>query len=142
MKGQNVLTSLFEILLRWRFHPVAFVADISKMYHNVKTGALEGNLRRLLWRNFNQDQASDTYIFQKVTFGDKPAGCIAVSALKATADMFSALCKDAADVIKKDTYMDDVVSGEETLERAKELAIDEQEIVEKGNSKFVCLFVC
>ena len=47
MKGPNVLTNLFGILVRWRLHPVAFIGDISKMYHNVKTGEIEGRLRRL-----------------------------------------------------------------------------------------------
>ena len=122
MKGPNVLTSLFEILLRWRLYPVAFVGDISKMYHNIKTGEMEGNLRRFLWRNCNQDVVPDVYCFDVVTFGDRPAGCIAVCALKATADMFSFVSEAASNVIEKSSYMDDVVSGANTLNEAKDLS--------------------
>ena len=99
MKGPNVLTSLLNVLIRWRLYPVAFVGDISKMYHNVKTGELEGHLRRLLWRKCDQSKNPDIYCFNVVTFGDRPAGCIAVSALKATADMFSFMAEQASKAI-------------------------------------------
>ena len=92
--------------------------------------------QRLLWRNFETDRSPDIYCFQKVTFGDRPAGCIAVSALKATADMFSSINKHAADVLKNDTYMDDVASGDDSLQNAKALANDIQSIAEKGSFKF------
>ena len=136
MKGPNVLTNLLEILIRWRLFPVAFVGDVAKMYHKVKTGQMEGNLRRLLWRDCNQDQPPDVYCFETVTFGDRPAGCIVVSALKATAKMFSFISEQAAEVIDKDTYMDDVVSGEESTEAAKQLTSKIEEITEKGGFTF------
>ena len=136
MKGPNVLTSLYEILLRWRLYPVAFVGDVSKMYHNVKTGELEGNLRRLLWRNCDQSRAPDVYGFNVVTFGDRPAGCIAVSALKSTADLFSSVSEKAAHVLKEDSYMDDVVSGSNSMSEAESLSDDIQVIASKGGFKF------
>ena len=136
MKGPNVLTNLLEILLRWRLYPVAFVGDVSKMYHNVKTGKLEGNLRRMLWRNCDQSKGPDVYSFNVVTFGDRTAGCIVVSALKATADMFSFISEKAANVLKVDSYMDDFVSGENSRSEAELLSADLQNIAARGNFKF------
>ena len=136
MKGPNVLTSLLEILIRWRLYPVAFVGDVSKMYHNVKTGDLEGNLRRMLWRNCEQNRSPDVYRFNVVTFGDRPAGCIAVSALKATADMFSFVSEKASNVLKDDSYMDDVVSGANSTQEAKHLVSDIEGIASRGGFKF------
>ena len=136
MKGPNVLTSLYEVLIRWRLYPVAFVGDVSKMYHNVKTGELEGNLRRLLWRNCDQSRTPDVYGFNVVTFGDRPAGCIAVSALKSTADLFSSVSEKAAHVLKEDSYMDDVVSGSNSMSEAESLSEDIQNIASKGGFKF------
>ena len=136
MKGPNVLTSLYEILLRWRLYPVAFVGDVSKMYHNVKTGELEGNLRRMLWRNCEQSRAPDVYCFNVVTFGDRPAGCIAVSALKSTADLFSSISEKAAEVLKNDSYMDDVVSGGNSKLEAEVLSENIEDIAAQGGFKF------
>ncbi|MCP3850322.1 MAG: hypothetical protein GY694_08820 [Gammaproteobacteria bacterium] len=136
MKGPNVLTNLFDILVRWRLHPIAFLGDISKMYHNVKTGETEKHLRRLLWRDCQQDRDPDIYGFERVTFGDRPAGCIAVSALRATADMFSHLSENGAKVINSDTYMDDTCSGDKTLDSAKVLTSDIEAIAAKGGFKY------
>ena len=136
MKGPNVLTSLLEVLMRWRLFPVAFIGDISKMYHNVRTGELEANVRRLLWRECEQTRPPDIYCFEKVTFGDRPAGCIVVSALQATAEMFSHISTKASQVLKQDSYMDDTLSGENSLEEAKDLASDIQAIAGKGGFKY------
>ena len=136
MKGPNVLTSLYEILLRWRLYPVAFVGDVSKMYHNVRTGELEGNLRRMLWRGCEQNRKPDVYRFNVVTFGDRPAGCIAVSALKSTADMFAFVSEKAAHILKEDSYMDDVVSGGNSVSEAELLSADIQNIAARGGFKF------
>ena len=136
MKGPNVLTSLLQVLVKWRLFPVAFIGDISKMYHCVKTGELEANLRRLLWRECEQHRPPDIYCFEKVTFGDRPAGCIVVSALQATADMFSHLSKNAAEVLKQDSYMDDTLSGSNTAKEAKELSSAIQAIAMKGGFNY------
>ena len=136
MKGPNVLTSLLQVLVKWRLFPVAFLGDISKMYHNVRTGELEANLRRLLWRGCEQDRSPDVYCFEKVTFGDRPAGCIVVSALQATAEMFSHFSKKAAQVLKQDSYMDDTLSGGNSTKEAQDLASDIQTIAKKGGFKY------
>merc|ERR1711949_37001 len=106
MKGPNVLTSLFEVLMKWGLFPVAFLCDISNMYHNMKTDQMEAHVRRLLWRECDHGRPPDIYCFERVTFGDRPAGCIVVSALRATAEMFSHLSAKASNVLIHDSYMD------------------------------------
>ena len=136
MKGPNVLTHIFDVLCRWRMYPVAIIGDISKMYHNVGTGEMERHLRRMLWRECDQTKDPDTYCFEVVTFGDRPAGCIVVSALKATANMFSFIAPRAAEVITTDTYMDDLVTGANSEKEAKELVTQVEEIAGRGGFKF------
>ena len=136
MKGPNVLTSLLEVLMKWRLFPVAFLGDISKMYHNVQTGQMEAHVRRLLWRECDHGRPPDIYCFERVTFGDRPAGCIVVSALRATAEMFSHLSAKASNVLIHDSYMDDTLSGDNTAEEAKELAMDIQTIAMEGGFKY------
>ena len=136
MKGPNVLTSLLQVLVKWRMFPVGFLGDISKMYHNVGTGEIEANLRRLLWRECEQNRPPDVYCFEKVTFGDRPAGCIVVSALQATAEMFSHYSKKAAHVLKQDSYMDDTLSGDNSIKEAKDLVSNIETIARKGGFKY------
>ena len=136
MKGPNILNCLFETLVRWRTWPVAFVGDIEKMYHNVETGDVEAHVRRLLWRSYETDRAPDVYVFRTVTFGDKPAGCIVMSALRATAEMFRSVSNEAANIIIRDSYMDDIVSGSCSKEEAVTAMKSIQEIAKKGGFNF------
>ena len=136
LKGPNVLSDMFSVLLRWRFFNIAFIGDISKMYHNIRTGDLEGHLRRMLWRDFDVKRSPDVYVFQRVTFGDRPAGCLAVIALQQTADMFSAISPEAARILKQDSYMDDIVSGSDSVENAHELISDIKAIASQGGFTF------
>ena len=54
----------------------------------------------------------DTYIIQRVSFGDKPSGTIATIALRKTAEMMRNEFSEAADIIQNNTYMDDnIVKG-------------------------------
>ena len=136
MKGPKLLNCIFDILARWRMWPVAFVGDITKMYHNVSTGELEGHVRRLLWREYDTSRSPDVYVFQTVTFGDRPAGCIVMSALRRTAEMFRSVDEKAAEMIIRDSYMDDVVSGTLDKEEAIEAIENIQQIAGKGGFKF------
>ena len=59
-----------------------------------------------------------------------------VSALQATAEMFSHISKKASQGLKQDSYMDDTLSGENSLEEAKDLALNIQAIAGKGGFKY------
>lgn len=95
-----MLNSLLGILVRFRGNEVAFIGDIKKMYHTVKTTVLDQHTHRFLWRNMVTDRAPDTYVIQRVSFGDKPSATIATMALRKTAEMGSKRYQDAAKIVK------------------------------------------
>lgn len=66
---------------------MALIGDIKKMYHTVKTKTLEQHTHRFLWRDMDTRRQPDTYVIQRVSFGDKPSGTIATVALRKTAEM-------------------------------------------------------
>ena len=121
MKGLNCLQDIFGIQLRFRKHNHVLVCDIKKYYHSVHTTVVEKHLRRMLWRDMKTDEPPKTYGFERVTFGDRPAGAICAAAIQQTADLYSHIDKDAAEKIKDDSYCDDIVTGDQTRERIDEL---------------------
>lgn len=80
-KGPGLLNSLLGILIRFRENEIAFIGDIKKMYHTVRTGVIEQHTHRFLWRDMEITREPDTYVIQRVSFGDKPYGTIATVAL-------------------------------------------------------------
>lgn len=99
-KGPDLLNSLLGILVRFRGNEVAFIGDIKKMYHTVKTTVLDRHTHHFLWRNMVNDRAPDTYVIQRVSFGEKPSATIATMALRKTAEMGSERYLDAAKIVK------------------------------------------
>ena len=78
------------------------------MYHTLKTSELDQHTHRFLWRDMDSTREPDTYIIQRVSFGDKPSGTIATIALKKTAEMTRNEYQEAADIIQNNTYMGDI----------------------------------
>ena len=114
MKGPNSLSDLYGIQLKFRTHTYALVCDIKKMYHSIFTTELEKNIRKILWRDMDSSKKPEVYGFERLTFGDKPAGCIAAVAVKETAKIFKHVDPIAAQKIEDDIYVDDMATGAET----------------------------
>lgn len=75
------------VLIRFRENQVALMGDIRKMYHTVKTKPIDQHTHRFLWRDMDTTREPDTYIIERVSFGDKPSGTIATVAQRKTAEM-------------------------------------------------------
>ena len=68
--------------MRFREHEIALIGDIKKIYHSVKTTSVEQHTHRFLWRDMDKQKEPDTYVIQRVSFGDRPSGTIATVTLK------------------------------------------------------------
>ena len=108
MKGPDLLNNLFGIILRFREREVAIVGDISKMYHRVLIPEQDQHVHRFLWRNLEENREPDVYVKTVLTFGDKPAPAMAHIALKKTGQENEECFHEAAKVIERSTYMDDM----------------------------------
>ena len=86
-KGPNLLNNFLGVLIRFRKSRVALIGNIKTMYHTVKTSKLDQHTHRFLWRDMDNTREPDTYIIQRVSFGDKPSGTIATIALRKMAEM-------------------------------------------------------
>jgi hypothetical protein len=54
------------------------------------------------------------YVTTTVNFGDRPAECIAIAALRETAERYGGDLPEAAWFLKYRTYVDDAVAGSDT----------------------------
>ena len=98
----------------------------------MKTSELDQHTHRFLWRNMDGTREPDTYIIQRVSFGDKPSGTIATIALRKTAEMMRNEYPEAADIIQNNTYMDDIIESKDNITIAHELSQDIEKAIIKG----------
>ena len=109
-RGPNSLNSMLDITLRFRCHEEGMVFDLTKAYNALKTGPVERNLRRFVWRFSPEDDWGD-FAFDVVAFGDIPAANFLEIGRDMTADVGWDIDPVAAQKIKDDSYVDDNVSG-------------------------------
>jgi len=104
-KGPDILNTLLGILIRYRENEIAFIGDIKKMYHTVRTGVIEQHTHRFLWRDMDITREPDTYVIQRVSLGDKPFGTIATVALRKTAEMAKENYPKASELLITEQYL-------------------------------------
>ncbi|CAG7727908.1 unnamed protein product, partial [Allacma fusca] len=120
MVGPVLQDNLHTLLVRWRFWLVPLVADIKQMYLQIWIHQKHRDFLRILWRE-TPDQKIKTYRLNKVTFGTACAPFQAVRTLHQLAEDYQHQYPQAAQVLKRDFYMDDCLRGENSSEAAVRL---------------------
>ena len=134
-KGPDMLNSMIGVLLRFREEVVAFQGDISKMYNSVRLKPVEQHTHRFLWRNMETHRNPDHYCMITVSFGDRPGGPIAITAMFKSADMKKDVYPEAARVIKRNSFVDDLLKSVKNRKIAQRLIREIEEILNDGGFK-------
>lgn len=127
----SYLNNLLGILLRWREEKVVMVSDIRKMYNSIFVTEVEQHCHRFLWRDL-EEREPDIYVIQRVNMGDKPAAAISTEAIYKTADMFQEDYPQVQELLRRSTYVDDIVHSVATVEMARQLSKDTEEILNRA----------
>ena len=61
----------------------------------------------------------DQYVLLRVPFGDRPAGAIAILALRKTAEMFENQFPESCCILNEDSYVDDIIFSVDSMNSAE-----------------------
>ena len=131
-KGPDMLNDMLGIFLRFRMCKIGVVGDIKKMYNSILLSTLDQFTHLFLWRDMDTSKDPEIYKMNKVSFGDKPAGAIAILALRKTAEMFVQNYPYASDIIKNDSYVDDIIFSEPEVKIAQDRISEIEFILREG----------
>lgn len=113
--GPTIQEDLLSIILRFREHKYAVCADIQKMYRQIWINSDQRPLQMILWRS-SEDEPIKTYALNTVTYGTTSAPYLAIRCLKQLAIENKSIFPDASGIIESDFYVDDLITGGESLE--------------------------
>ncbi|XP_058828181.1 uncharacterized protein LOC131688053 [Topomyia yanbarensis] len=131
MTGPVIQDDLLDLMLRFRKHAVALVADVEKMYRQIRIHPDDAALQRIVWR-FDSSEPIQVYELLTVTYGLSPSSFLATRVLKQLATDGASINEGAALAIAEDFYMDDFLSGARTVDEARQLRQKVQEILTRG----------
>jgi hypothetical protein len=118
--GPTIQQDLYSLVLRFRTHQVCFTADIAQMYRQVKVNPQDRNLQRILWL-YSSDKPIQEYQLTTVTYGTASAPFLATRCLKKLAEDNLVHHPKAAQMLRDDFYVDDLLTGTSTVQEAIEV---------------------
>ncbi|XP_055543597.1 uncharacterized protein LOC129729140 [Wyeomyia smithii] len=131
MTGPVLQDSLVNILLRFRTPAIALTGAVRQMYRMVKVAAADCNYQRILWR-WNEKDPVDEYTLNTVTYGTKSASYLAT---KCVQQLLSNIAESDPDTFQKASmgiYVDDILTGADSPEEARQLRQQLSEIFSMG----------
>ncbi|XP_076684104.1 uncharacterized protein LOC143377072 [Andrena cerasifolii] len=127
----NLVPSLQQLLLRWRIHKVCLTADVEKMYRQILVQPDDRHYQRILWREKTDNELGD-YELKTVTYGLACVPFLAIRTLHQLAMDDQLLFPRAAVILRRDVYMDDVVTGTDSVQEALELQEELRQLCKAG----------
>ncbi|XP_061719306.1 uncharacterized protein LOC133526630 [Cydia pomonella] len=131
MIGPTLQPDLRHLVMCWRQYPVCLVADIVKMYRMVRVDEDDADFQRIVWRDDSRNKIKD-YKLLTVTFGTASAPYLAVKALNQVAYDHMDKYPMAAPRVHKEFYMDDLMTGSETIEEGLHLYKEMKGLLNEG----------
>jgi hypothetical protein len=118
--GKIVQPTIFQLMLRWRQHRIAVVADLEKMYKQLKIDQSQYKYQMVLWRD-HPSEPIRTYALTTVTFGLGDSPYLAMRTLRELSTQVKNSYPLAAKAINDNFYMDNFAGGADTVKQANEL---------------------
>ena len=119
MVGPTIQDDLFTIVIRFRFYIYTIIADIEKMYRQFLIREEDRKYLKILW--FDQDHKITDYQLNTVKFGLGPAPFLAIRCLLQLIKDYGHRYPLASKILQRDFYVDNLVSGANSLEEAKNI---------------------
>ncbi|XP_043202130.1 uncharacterized protein LOC122370531 [Amphibalanus amphitrite] len=132
LPGPKLQNDIVDLLLRFRRRPVALVGDIKEMFSQIWLKESDRCFHRFLWRNMECEREPDVYESTRIIFGGRASPFLAQKVLLHHAEKEKEDFPLAANIIKEETYVDDVMTCLETEEEARQAREELTQLLSKG----------
>ena len=121
LQGPALQPNLVSVLLRFRMHQVALVADVKKMFLQIKLADKDQDSHRYIWLDMQTDKEQKIFRMKRVTFGVNCSPFLAIATVQNHAKSLKGQFPVAASEVIDNMYVDDCLSGAENVEKAMKL---------------------
>ena len=128
--GPRLQDDVFDIFIRFRLHQYALSADVAKMYRQVALDESDRNFHRIVWRDYVTDEIRELRM-TRVTYGVARSSYHSTRALQESGKT-NGPKPNTVNVNLNDFWVDDLLSGANTLEEACVLQDDLIETLNKN----------
>ena len=130
--GPPLQNKLWSVLVRSRFHPVAVAGDIKQAFLQVRIKEQDRDALRFHWLKDPSSQTVETLRFTRALFGLTSSPFLLGGVIQHLLESCRQDYPDIVSEIERSLYVDDLISGGPTSEKAKEIKSASQSIFAKG----------
>ncbi|XP_058817099.1 uncharacterized protein LOC131680401 [Topomyia yanbarensis] len=132
--GPIIQEDLRSIVMRSCLHPIMLIADVAKMFRQIRLHPEDTPLQRIFWR-FSPSEPVSMYELKTVTYGTASAPYLATRVLQQLPNDEQQNYPVAAKATSEDFYVDDFLSGAKTVEEAVELRVQMEAMFDSAGLK-------
>ncbi|XP_068756583.1 uncharacterized protein [Montipora capricornis] len=121
LPGPPLQPKLASVLIRFRTHKIGLIADIEKMFLQVKLAPEDRDVHRYLWRDLQPNEAPKVYRMQRLTFGVNASPFLAIATVHAHVSKYKEMSPYAVEEILQNMYVDDCLV-DSTLKLQQEMS--------------------
>ena len=119
--GPPLQNQLWSVLIRGRFNPIAITGDIKKAFLQVRIRPEERDALRFHWYNNTEIKEVETLRFTRALFGLGPSPFLLGGVIESHLDTWSLKQPEIVGEIKKNLYVDDLISEGTIVSKAREM---------------------
>ena len=134
LQGPDLSNKLIGVLIRFRLYPVAFMADIQAMFHQVRVVREDQDVLRFLWwPEGDLGKSPEKYKMTVHLFGGTWSPSCCTYALRHTAeDHKEGYSAEAVKTMLRNFYVDDCLKSVPTVREATELVKELKKLAAEG----------
>ena len=139
LPGPALQQDIAALAMRFRLRKIVLIGDISKMFLNIDVREQDRDYLRFLWKEPGETGKPRVYRFSALIFGATDSPFQAMTCLqklvaeKLEDPSISDLERRACDVILRDTYVDDITTGGETVAETVNLMKSIQSLLNRAH---------
>ena len=133
-KGPKFPQLIMDLLIRFRAYKVALIADVEKAFLMIAVDEKDRDVLRFLWVDnlTKADPEIRAYRFTRVVFGVSSSPFLLNATVKYHLESFRGTHETTVEKLLESTYVDDVITGADSIGEAFELYSQAKEIFRKG----------
>ncbi|XP_054259230.1 uncharacterized protein LOC128983973 [Macrosteles quadrilineatus] len=127
LTGRKLQTDICDAILNIRSHKIVFSCDIRQMYRQIQVHPDDQQFQPILWRD-DPSKAISTFQLTTVTMNSSPYFAIKTLLAENEGDAFL----QASHSLRHHTYVDDIITGADSVEAALELQDQLIQLLHRG----------
>ena len=136
MTGPNLNPELLSILLKFRKHEVAFMADITKAFLQIYIREQDRDALRFLWLNdlpkSNEKPNVSILRMTRVPFGASPSPFLLAANIRYHLKKYQQMHPTVTSILDKCLYVDDLICSAPSVQSAANLATQAKSILKEA----------